>query len=64
MTKRRDVLQSFDEFDDVHRKVHAPEEKGRKKQMLEKYIHDWQSFDEWDGAPVDTFLRFDKRGKS
>lgn len=64
MTKRRDDLQSFDEFDGLHRKVHASEEKGRKKQMLEKYIHDWQAFEDWDDVPIETFMRFNKRGKN
>lgn len=61
MAKRLSNPKTFDEFEDMH-KVHAPERKGREKQLVEKYIHDWRSFDDWDDVPLETFQRFTRRG--
>ena len=60
MTKRVGA-KSFDEFEGQPRKVHAPDKKGREKQLFENFAHDWQNFEDWDDAPVETFQRFTKR---
>ena len=60
MSKRLSDPRTFDDYEGP--RGHAPERKGREKQTLERYIHEWQSFDDWDDAPVETFQRFNKRG--
>lgn len=60
MPKR--LNRSFDDFEETRRKPHSPEKKGREKQMIENYIHDWETFESWDDVPIETFQRFTKRG--
>jgi hypothetical protein len=57
MTKKH-----FQENDvDVLRDKGATNQKGREKQTLEKVIKNWDKFDEWDDAPIETFQKFNRR---
>lgn len=60
MAKRQET--SFVDFDEMDMRGKAPDRKGRSKQTVENFIHDWQKFEDWDDVEIETFQRFNKRG--
>lgn len=63
MGKTIDVLVQEDESK-ATREFHDAHSKGRVKQQLESRVKQkWDSFDEWDTDPIETFQKFNKRNR-
>ena len=63
MAKSKVDLVQEDEVQ-VKRTFHDAHSKGREKQQIESRINQkWDSFEDWDTDPIETFQKFNKRSR-
>lgn len=63
MAKSKNDILAQDE-DRAVREFHNANSKGRQKQQVESLIkHNWDSFEDWDDEPIETFQKFSKRSR-